>query len=175
MKPDLLRLSLNANRSESRKGGLLQAQIDPYKTPESSGELQEALPERILASKRARFFNFVIDWVMQMILVVLFSVAISLMGSERVIGHFERLPGFVLGFLAMCCYYIPMESIFGRTVGKFITGTKVVNEVGAPPSFAQVVGRTLSRVLPLEALTFLRAETRGLHDSLPETYVTKCR
>jgi len=153
----------------------MRNQVNPYKTPEARSVVREESLELIVAGKGARFLNAIIDWVAQIVFVTLFGVAGGLLGGEAFFAKLAGVPDIVLGYLAMLLYYIVMEGTFGRTVGKFITRTKVVDEAGGPPSFAQVLGRTLTRMLPLEGLTFFGAETRGLHDSLPKTYVTKCR
>jgi uncharacterized RDD family membrane protein YckC len=44
-------------------------------------------------------------------------------------------------------YYIVMESIFARTVGKFVHRLIVVNDDGGKPSLAAVFLRTVTRVI----------------------------
>ena len=72
-------------------------------------------------------------------------------------------------------YYVILEGMTGRTLGKLITGTKVVNERGEPPSFGQILGRTFSRFIPFEVFSFLAEDGRGWHDSVPGTYVGSTR
>ncbi|TZF89760.1 RDD family protein [Lysobacter lacus] len=45
----------------------------------------------------------------------------------------------------------------GRTPGKFIFGTCVVNTDGYAPSLGQAVGRTLCRMIPCEPFSVLFA------------------
>lgn len=87
----------------------------------------------------------------------------------------EKVPDIVLGIVIMLAYYIPLETLSGRTIGKLITGTKVVSEEGRIPSFSAVMKRTLSRFIPFEAFSFLGKDPRGWHDTLSKTYVVKCR
>lgn len=49
-------------------------------------------------------------------------------------------------------YFPIMELLFGRTLGKFLTRTRVVNSVGGRPSFVQVVVRTLFRLIEVNPL-----------------------
>jgi uncharacterized RDD family membrane protein YckC len=79
----------------------------------------------------------------------------------------------LLGLLTVLFYYIGMESLFGKTFGKFITRTRVVNSAGGPPSFGQVVGRSLARFIPFEAFSFFggKGHPVGWHDSLSNTRV----
>ena len=70
---------------------------------------------------------------------------------------------------------IIVEGATGRTLGKLVTGTRVVNAAGGTPSFKQILGRSLARFIPFEAFSFLGDDGRGWHDSIPDTYVIRCR
>jgi uncharacterized RDD family membrane protein YckC len=70
-------------------------------------------------------------------------------------------------------YYLVFEFFFGRTIGKFITGSVVVNENGLKPNFRIVCVRTLSRFIPFDALSFLTKSGRIWHDSISKTYVVE--
>jgi uncharacterized RDD family membrane protein YckC len=59
----------------------------------------------------------------------------------------------------------------GRSIGKFITKTKVVMADGSSPSSVDYIKRSFSRMIPFEALSFLGREGRGWHDSISGTYV----
>lgn len=82
--------------------------------------------------------------------------------------------------LIMLCvqfaYYVPMEGIFGVTLGKLVTSTRVVDEQGRPPSWGQVLGRTLVRQVPFEPITILfgdPARATAWHDRFPKTLVVR--
>lgn len=47
-------------------------------------------------------------------------------------------------------YYIPMEYFFGKTIGKYITKSKIVNRDGSRISFKSAVIRYLCRWIPFE-------------------------
>jgi hypothetical protein len=70
-------------------------------------------------------------------------------------------------------YYISLEALFGRTLGKLIAGTVAVGEDGAKLSFGQAVGRTLCRFIPLDPFSYLgwKSGPRGWHDRIPRTVV----
>lgn len=46
-------------------------------------------------------------------------------------------------------YYLVLEGLWGRTVGKFLTGIRVVTDTGGRPGFWRIFGRTVLR--PLDA------------------------
>jgi ABC-type lipoprotein export system ATPase subunit len=71
-------------------------------------------------------------------------------------------------------YYVLFEGIFGRTIGKMITGTKViVKDTRFKPSFLSIIIRSLSRVIPFEFLTFFSRHPAGWHDTFSNTLVVK--
>ena len=68
-------------------------------------------------------------------------------------------------------YYFFMEAGFGQTLGKMITGTKVVDEQGDQPEFSAIGIRSICRLIPFEFISFFGPKTIGWHDSLSKTYV----
>lgn len=70
-------------------------------------------------------------------------------------------------------YYFIMESFFGRTIGKLVTRTRVVDESGSRPTAGRIAGRTLARIIPFEPFSFFGNEPRGWHDTLSKTWVVK--
>ncbi|MFQ6309844.1 RDD family protein [Lysobacter capsici] len=84
----------------------------------------------------------------------------------------------VIGYAVVVLYYVPLEGMFGVTLGKLVTGTRVVDEQGRPPSWGQVLGRTFARFIPFEAFSVLFARedrVSGWHDRLPKTLVVRIR
>jgi len=93
--------------------------------------------------------------------------------SENVEHAILGAPGLLIWIASLLAYYILFESIWGRTPGKFVFGTKVVRLDGGPASLLQIVQRTLSRMIPFEAFSFLGS--RGWHDQLSKTKVVLLR
>ena len=81
--------------------------------------------------------------------------------------------GFTL--LTYLAYYIVCESFFGVTIGKLITGTRVVDNEGGRPRFKQIVGRSLARFVPFEQFSFFSTPAIGWHDTWSGTRVVKTR
>jgi uncharacterized RDD family membrane protein YckC len=66
-------------------------------------------------------------------------------------------------------YYLIFELTFGQTIGKMITKTKVIDiESGKKPSFSRILIRTLSRLIPIDFLSYLFS-SNGIHDILSKT------
>ena len=84
---------------------------------------------------------------------------------------------FAVTGLFMLLYYPIFETIWGRTVGKFMLGTKVISVDGSKASFVQVLGRTVCRMIPLEPFSMLLCDDKSRpdfwHDSIPQTRVVQ--
>lgn len=119
-----------------------------------------------------RLINLIIDTVVIYILSYLMGYVIGAFFPQT--AYYIYLTGdttlwYLGGFLMYVGYYCILEGVYGRTVGKMLTGTKVVTEEGKKPSFSQIIGRTLGRLIPFEFITFLSTRPIGLHDSLSKT------
>jgi uncharacterized RDD family membrane protein YckC len=126
-------------------------------------------------SRWLRLANFVIDYIAMIVSVGLLFFIIGMIAGEDGITGLESTPDIVFGVIMFLVYYLPLEALGGRTVGKLVTGTKIVTEEGTKPSFRQVFGRTLSRLVPFEPLSFFRKGGRSWHDTWPGIYVVKSR
>jgi uncharacterized RDD family membrane protein YckC len=148
---------------------------NPYQAPKAQITYNDpSLGQRpIPASKGTRFLNFVLDYVAFIALSFIAGLVIGAAGRGDTLEEANSLMSTLLSLGIWFAYYIGMEGTSGRTIGKMITGTKVVDENGGKPSFGKIVGRTFARMIPFEIFSFLGAEGRGWHDSLPGTYVVK--
>ncbi|WP_369413907.1 RDD family protein [Belliella alkalica] len=70
-------------------------------------------------------------------------------------------------------YYFATEFFVGKTIGKILTKTKVVQKDSLErPKFHQIIIRTLLRGLPFYFITYFISE-KGLHDHLSQTILIK--
>jgi uncharacterized RDD family membrane protein YckC len=146
--------------------------FNPYAPPQAP--LAQALPLR-RATRGQRFGTFLIDMVFYYLLAICVGVVLAVAGVGDAL---DSVPDPVIGAIILSIYYIPQEFYTGRTLGKRIMKTQVVNDIGGLASLKQVVGRTLCRMIPFEAFSFLAAEEggpRGWHDRLPKTFVVSTR
>lgn len=88
-----------------------------------------------------RFINFLIDTTISRLLA---AVVASWVGSSDSAG--------VIALAALPLYYVAFEAAFQKTPGKFLTCTRVVSLSGDRPTITQVIGRSLSRFVPLEPI-----------------------
>jgi len=132
------------------------------------------------ASKNQRFANYVIDYICQIVImlgvVFLISIISILLGYDDLIAGIEsmnRVEEYALGAVIVLIYYNVFEIFFSRTIGKFITKTIVVNEFGEKPDVNEILVRTVCRIIPFEAFSFLGDLGKGWHDSISKTYVVR--
>lgn len=150
--------------------------VESYYAPPKSEISSTGARQNVLTSGWIRLANWVIDYIAYIILSAFVGGLLGyLFGSQAVVALSTPLLKYFFGFLIIFFYYAVMEWTTGRTIGKFITGTKVVCENGGRPTFGQILGRSATRFVPFEGLTFFGSETRGLHDKWPGTYVVKAR
>lgn len=72
-------------------------------------------------------------------------------------------------------YYLTFEYAFGKTVGKFITKTKVVSSENLTrPTFIQILIRTISRIIPFYFISYLMTG-KGMHDHFSKTILIKSK
>ncbi|MFB9078550.1 RDD family protein [Flavobacterium procerum] len=136
------------------------------------------LDQKLLVSGAVRFLNYLLDNIFILILVFIFGFVMAIVASLfdmnglliwlDTIGDLE---GRVIFILLAVVYYTVTEGLMGQSFGKLITGTIVVDENGERPSFGTIFKRSLCRIIPFDALTFLSSSSRGWHDSISGTYV----
>lgn len=69
-------------------------------------------------------------------------------------------------------YYILLEYNFQKTVGKWVTKTRVVSTDGSKPSIGRIILRTFCRCIPLEYFSYFFT-VNGIHDRLSKTCVVR--
>lgn len=137
----------------------------------------EIKPE-MLATRTNRFVNFIIDSLLVGIIQVGATEGCNALyrkyGNEILhIGPpvVDNMKYLLLAMALNIVYFGLFESLTMRTPGKFVTNTMVVKNDGTKPDDVRIFLRTLCRLIPLEALSFLWSPGIGLHDSFSKTRV----
>jgi uncharacterized RDD family membrane protein YckC len=134
----------------------------------------EELPEFKLydADKIKRFANWILDTIVYYILLiaVYFLVGFTMVSSGGEVDDSSLVINLIF-FGWYFAYYILSEWLLnGRTIGKYITRTRVVLDTGYPITFKDALLRTLCRIIPFEPIAFLFSD-KPWHDSLSNTRV----
>ena len=135
-----------------------------------------------IASSGKRLANYLLDSVFLLIFNVIFGFALGIIlaifspESLDGIDNMGMLLQYLLGFLVAMFYFTLFEVATGRTIAKYITKTKVVDEKGNHPNFDNILIRSLCRFIPFEVFSFLGSEpVVGWHDSLSKTRVIETK
>lgn len=134
----------------------------------------------LLATRGQRFVNCILDTLIVHIIIVSIATTAVIIGNvtnnyeltkwAESTTTFQRL---LFWAIMLFLYYFLTETYFSRTFAKYFTKTIVVTKDGSRPKKKAISIRTLSRFIPLECLTFLGRNVRGLHDLFSDTYVVR--
>jgi len=119
-----------------------------------------------------RLLNFLAD----SIFIGLFSYLVfQVLEIKSETSFFERItsvPNIIVNLITTFIYYTLFEGFTGRTIGKFITQTKIaVKEEATKPSFQNCLLRSVGRFIPFEFFSFFSLRPIGWHDAISNTIV----
>ncbi|CAM3334144.1 RDD family protein [Empedobacter stercoris] len=130
------------------------------------------------ANKGIRFLNFIIDYVSIILVTMLFfgmiaTIIVLINPESNILYQLENINP-LLDRIITAIFYILLIFLSefltkGRSLGKLITGTKVVMIDGSEPTTKDYFNRNLCRLIPFDVLTFLGEN--GWHDKISNTTV----
>lgn len=128
----------------------------------------------VLASVGQRFANYAIDLVIFYIAVFGFGVFLGII-FPSLVGNISGIDSFLDRILFLFLYgiYMGLMELMtrGRSIGKYITGTKAVNYDGTSISAATAFARGLSRAVPFNQLSAFGDPPNPWHDRWNNTHV----
>ena len=164
-------IAIEAAESEIEKRNIDTSKFEEIKEVATAEKKQKEKVDSNVVGSGIRFLNFIIDFFVWLILVTIIGFIIGLfvqMTDQVIIQVF----GYVLFFGTFVGYYAIMEIKFQKTVGKFITKTKVVKMNGEKPENSDIISRSFCRLIPFDRISFLFMKN-GIHDMLSKTKVVK--
>ncbi len=117
-----------------------------------------------------------------LVILMLLILPPSLLGKEQLS---DQVWGYIVLFwlVALVVYFVVFEALWGRTLGKLITGTVVIDRNGRAPGFAKALMRTVLRLievnplliggLPAGIALLMTTRHQRLGDLLAGTYVVR--
>ncbi len=131
------------------------------------------------ADKGTRLVNYIIDRLAMIAIAFVLFFAYEIVQIANGVSTIKEpeistLEDFIISAIIAFIYYTIMEVTTGRTIGKLITKTKVINADGNKPDLGTIVIRSLSRIVPFNALSFLFSD-KGWHDRWSDTRVVKVK
>jgi uncharacterized RDD family membrane protein YckC len=132
------------------------------------------------APKGLRFVNYILDIIVIYLFLFILAVALALLaaiaGNEAVIEWMQNvsdLQGTIIFLVLYIFYYWMTETLFSRSIAKFVTGTIVVRIDGTTPNSMDILRRSFCRLIPFNGLSFLLSSPGGFHDRISDTYVVR--
>ena len=144
----------------------------------NSKEEKVAITNDMLASRNKRFGNYIIDFIIKFIIsssiVLVLGIVAEYTGEYSFVEWIDNMGTigeYAFAYLILILYYLFFESITSRTIGKYITNTKVFMRDGSKPEADKILKRTLCRLIPFNEFSFLGNDGKGWHDNLSDTVV----
>ena len=134
-------------------------------------ERQEKVNSNVVGSG-VRLLNYIIDFFIAYLLAMAAYITLGFfltLNSDNIVNGLATL---LVVFGTFLGYYALMEIKYQKTIGKYITNTKVVDVSGNKPIASVIITRTLCRLIPFDGISYLFAKN-GLHDYLSKTKVVK--
>lgn len=129
------------------------------------------------ASHGKRLANYLLDvvfyWFFAAIFLFFLGIMVAIIAPSKVqiLAEENELVSYSVAIVAFLLYYTFFEFLTGRTIAKYITGTMVIDVNGNKPSFGTALLRSICRLIPFEAFSFLGEDAIGWHDTLSKTRV----
>ena len=158
-------LAIDAAEKEIVKRNIDSTKFDEIKNVfETEIEKQKAFGLKKVNSFK-RLLNFIFDSISIIFFYAILEIIINWNDYVIILNKY-------LLVVAFFGYYIIMEYIFQKTIGKFITKTIVITENEEKVKLGDIVRRTLYRLIPFESISFLFSPN-GFHDRLSKTRVIR--
>ena len=110
--------------------------LNPYRSPAESADLvaAEVVSEVVIASSGKRLLNYFVDYFgMLAMSFVGGGIFIGLLSAAGVREETILESPALWGIVFMLVYYVPQECLFGTTLGKLLTSTRLSRAMVASP------------------------------------------
>ncbi len=158
--------AIEAAEAEIKKRNIDTTKFEQVKVALTAKSTEEKEFEAKKVNSVTRFFNFIIDTIVWFIIVAILTNALDAKDPMQIVV------GYLIFFASYIGYYALMETKYQKTIGKWITKTKVVNKNGTKPQGSAILRRTFCRLIPFDRISFLFTPN-GFHDRLSDTTVIK--
>ena len=166
-------LAVEAAEAEIEKRNIDTSDFEQIREKATAEKEQKETVDSNVVGSGIRFVNFLIDIIAWLVLTFIISFIMGLfipVTTEN--EEFLTLFAYALFIGTFVAYYAIMEIKFQKTIGKFVTKTKVVKMNGERPTDGDIIARSFCRLIPFDRLSFLFVKN-GIHDFLSKTKVIK--
>jgi uncharacterized RDD family membrane protein YckC len=159
-------LAIEVAEEEIKKRNIDTTKIEQVKVDLTAKIIEQEEFEAKKVNWVPRFLNFIIDTIVWFIIVAILTNFVNPKDPIQMVF------GYLIFFASYVGYYAFMETKYQKTIGKFITKTKVVNKNGTKPQGGDILRRTFCRLIPFDRISFLFTPN-GFHDRLSDTILIK--
>ena len=159
-------LGVEAAESEIEKRNIDTSQFEKIREKAKVEKEQKEKINSYVAGSGIRFLNFIIDFIIWLIIAGILTFPLNAN------NEIQMLLGYLIFFGTFIGYYSIMEIKFQKTVGKFVTKTRVIKLNGEKPENSDIISRTFCRLIPFDRISFIFFKN-GIHDMLSKTKVVK--
>jgi uncharacterized RDD family membrane protein YckC len=159
-------LGVEAAESEIKKRNIDTSKFEEIKKKAKAEKELKVKIDSYTVGTKIRFLNFIIDFIIWLIMVEIFTFPLNANNGIQMLLGCLILLGTFIG------YYAIMEIKFQKTVGKFVTKTRVIKLNGQKPQNSDIISRTFCRLIPFDRISFVFFKN-GIHDILSKTKVVK--
>lgn len=164
-------VAVEAAEEEIRKRNIDLTKIEQVKSELTTKiEEQEEFDFKKVSSL-TRFIHLIVDTIAFFILTMIFAFIFGLFIHPTDQNKMTFMGYLMLAF-GFFGYYVFMETTYQKTIGKFMTKTKVANTNGTRPELGDIVRRTFCRLIPFDRISFLFTQN-GFHDRFSNTTIIK--
>ncbi|RNC86933.1 MAG: RDD family protein [Winogradskyella sp.] len=166
--------AIEAADTEVEKRNIDTSEFEKIRKKVIAEKEQKEKVDSNVVSSGIRFVNLIIDSIVWYILIVIVFFIVGLIFPTYIINNNFTVAviNLILIFGSFFAYHSIMEIKFQKTIGKFLTKTKVVKLNGENPTNGDIINRTFCRLIPFDRVSFLFAKN-GIHDFLSKTKVVK--
>lgn len=149
-------------------------QSEPVSTENVLDEVEYTLAQ---ANGWRRFFNWVIDRIAIYLVWRFLLFKINLVILTEIYRYSESTTVvYIFTYIMYVTFFILVQSsletlMHGKTLGKWMTGTRAINQDGTPVNGRTAFLRGLSRLVPFEPFSALGSPCFPWHDRWTNTYV----
>ncbi|CAN5556419.1 MAG: RDD family protein [Pyrinomonadaceae bacterium] len=152
----------------------------PLRRPQNADVIIDFMPERVKAPFLLRCGALLIDYIVLVSIPVITLLISRLMGNDgaRLLGSSINNAGWLIVILLGLTNFIVLPMVSGQTIGKMLTGLRIVQIDGTAASTGSVVLRqTLGYLLTAASfgtgflISVLSSKGRALHDYVAGTVV----
>ena len=125
-----------------------------------------------LSTPLDRLRHFFIDSIIIIGLTVIiqYKLLVDVFGFKNLVNGDYFLTNLLIVYFL---YYMTLETTTGRTLGKYLNKTVLVNNDKVKPKLTQVILRAFLRLVPFQFLSHYTPYNRPLHDILSSTWVLR--